>query len=1157
MLLDLWSYRSQVLSADEYSEIAKIFERGSMHKFAYRTINAAASLSRCITGLSAMKVVAACLMATALYGMDHFVSPNGSSSGDGSINNPWDLPTALSQPASVRPGDTIWLRGGTYRAPNSNGFSSMLNGTATSPIIVRNYNGERATLDGRGTENTLYVGGSYTWYWGLEIMDSNTNRTPNGCTATIGYSPHPSAWGVATYGPNNKFINMVAHDTAQGFSAYSTSPDNEFTGNLSYYNGNLPYPSCPGGDRNHGHGMYMQNYTGLKIVQDNIVGDNADEGLQIYGSGNAAVQGFRIMGNAFYNTSSWPFPYFQYNLLIAGGGVRKDIQVQNNYSYFTPSYDYGFVNFGQYTPGQDILVQNNVLAGGYTGVSMYDQAGPVRFTGNVLYVRPTAYEEVILQLGSGQTINSYTWDNNTYYGRNFFNIFSNYDFNGWKGATGFDTHSSFNPNAPTGVWVYVRPNQYESKRANIIIYNWDLNPQVAVDLSAVLHAGDPYVIQDTQNFYGPPVASGTYTGAPVNIPMGNLPKATPIGFATPAHTAPQFGTFIVMSSSGGSLPVQPPPDTTPPTISITSPGTGTTVSGTTSVSANAGDNVGVAGVQFQLNGSSLGAEVTTAPYSVGWNTTTVANGTYTLSAIARDAAGNKSTASVTVIVNNVVVSNPTPPPPSNGGFTPIRVSAGGPAYTDPTGIAWSADYGYSGPTSTFSTGATITGTNSPGVYQHERYGTGAFQYSFNVPNGTYTVNLKFAEIYVTGVGQRVFNVAINGQQVLSNFDILAAAGQPNRALDEPFNVSVTNGQINIQFTPGAVNAPKIDAIEILQLACPCTIWNNSATPKTVDAGSGGPVELGVKFRSEINGTITGLRFYKGASNTGTHVGNLWSSSGALLASAVFSNETASGWQQVNFSNPVPITAGTVYVASYHTNVSHFSIDVGGFATAGVDNPPLHALGNGVSGSDGVYMYGSTSSFPTNTYLASNYWVDVVFSTTAQSAPQPPPPSNTSSCPCTIWDSSATPKTADAGSGGPVELGVKFTADRNGSITGLRFFKSVNNTGPHVANLWSSNGSLLATATFSGETASGWQQVNFPAPVAITAGTVYVASYHTNVSHFSFDLSGFASAGVDNAPLHALGGGTNGGNGVYMYSSASVFPSLNYFNSNYWVDVVFQ
>ena len=79
------------------------------------------------------------------------------------------------------------------------------------------------------------------------------------------------------------------------------------------------------------------------------------------------------------------------------------------------------------------------------------------------------------------------------------------------------------------------------------------------------------------------------------------------------------------------------------------------------------------------------------------------------------------------------------------------------------------------------------------------------------------------------------------------------------------------------------------------------------------------VELGVKFHASANGLITGIRFYKGPQNTGPHVADLWSSTGTLLATATFTNETASGWQQVNFSNPVAITAGTTYVASYHTD----------------------------------------------------------------------------------------------------------------------------------------------------------------------------------------------------------------------------------------------
>jgi hypothetical protein len=157
-----------------------------------------------------------------------------------------------------------------------------------------------------------------------------------------------------------------------------------------------------------------------------------------------------------------------------------------------------------------------------------------------------------------------------------------------------------------------------------------------------------------------------------------------------------------------------------------------------------------------------------------------------------------------------------------------------------------------------------------------------------------------------------------------------------------------------------------------------TIWPLSAVPTVVDSGRDSPVELGVRFKSDVNGLITGIRFYKASTNTGPHVGNLWSSTGTLLASATFSDETAAGWQQVNFAAPVAITANTVYVASYHVNSGHYSEDRNYFANSGVDNPPLHALRAGTNGYNGVFAYGPTSQFPDQDWDSSNYWVDVAF-----------------------------------------------------------------------------------------------------------------------------------------------------------------------------------
>ena len=116
---------------------------------------------------------------------------------------------------------------------------------------------------------------------------------------------------------------------------------------------------------------------------------------------------------------------------------------------------------------------------------------------------------------------------------------------------------------------------------------------------------------------------------------------------------------------------------------------------------------------------------------------------------------------------------------------------------------------------------------------------------------------------------------------------------------------------------------------------------------------------------------------KGPTNTGVHVGKLWSNSGTLLASVTFTGETASGWQQMNFATPVTITANTTYVASYYAPNGRYSGN-GELLHLGVDNAPLRALATGEDGGNGVYRYGAGGGFPTNTYNAANYWVDVVF-----------------------------------------------------------------------------------------------------------------------------------------------------------------------------------
>lgn len=180
---------------------------------------------------------------------------------------------------------------------------------------------------------------------------------------------------------------------------------------------------------------------------------------------------------------------------------------------------------------------------------------------------------------------------------------------------------------------------------------------------------------------------------------------------------------------------------------------------------------------------------------------------------------------------------------------------------------------------------------------------------------------------------------------------------------------------------GNTEAPS-DAITV-NVGCPCSIWGSNVTPPNPDSGDPGSLEVGVKFTSDVYGTVNGIRFYKASTNTGTHIGNLWTASGQLLASATFTNETASGWQQVNFAQPVLINPNTTYIASYFDPKGHYSETEQYFdgpirGGAAPNAAPLHALPDTTSSHNGVYLYTSSSAFPTQTFNGENYWVDVSF-----------------------------------------------------------------------------------------------------------------------------------------------------------------------------------
>ena len=177
------------------------------------------------------------------------------------------------------------------------------------------------------------------------------------------------------------------------------------------------------------------------------------------------------------------------------------------------------------------------------------------------------------------------------------------------------------------------------------------------------------------------------------------------------------------------------------------------------------------------------------------------------------------------------------------------------------------------------------------------------------------------------------------------------------------------------FTTAAAPAPEPEPVQSISL------WSDSPRPAGTH-NDGSPLELGVRFYSDVDGALSGLRFYKADSAAMTYTINLWSSSGSRLATATVTSPSGTGWREVAFSSPVSIRAGTTYVASYHTSRGSYPMTPNYFRSR-FDSGPLHVPANG-----GVYNYSSRSAFPNQTFGSSNYWVDLNFTPAEANKPNP-------------------------------------------------------------------------------------------------------------------------------------------------------------------------
>jgi len=491
---------------------------------------------------------------------DFFVSPEGAPFGSGSKARPWDLQTALKQPASVRPGDTIWVRGGVYspRSAYASGFHSYLMGNPGTPILVREYPGERATLiervGYRGTDQqtVLSVFGDHAWFWGLEITNTNATRRIDVAGPSPSPAQLPMASGVEVVGTDVKLINLVVHDTRGGLALWASATNSEASGCIVYNNG------WAGPESAHGPGIYCQNRSGERRLRDNIVFNQFSPGILCY-TVNSFLRNITFERNVVFDNAHMAADSTKDTgeQALFGGGIQIErLRIVDNCFYHGldlhgPSVraDFGTVS------NIDVTFVGNYLAGGSGGGNYLASAmryQSVVFSNNTLYSTNGFLVNLEPRPGFAVDFNSYYGNGNRNFGVVTTSNMTQLGFADWQTGTGFDRHSRYFQSVAPPNKIVVNPNAYEPKRATIVVYNWSHSDEVSVDVHDVLSNGDAFVVRNAQDFFAPPVLAGTYTNHPLTLPMTNLTVAIPNGLANTnavPRTGKEFNVFVLIGVS--------------------------------------------------------------------------------------------------------------------------------------------------------------------------------------------------------------------------------------------------------------------------------------------------------------------------------------------------------------------------------------------------------------------------------------------------------------------------------------------------------------------------------------------------------------------------------------------------------------------------------
>jgi hypothetical protein len=474
------------------------------------------------------------------------VAPYGTPNGDGSWARPADLATVLSR-KGVPNGEDVLLRGGRYKGS----YVSNLSGTSERPVMVRSFPGEWAVLDPGSTRRTaLSVRGSSSIFKDIEV--AHTHRA-----GSDGFMPERflNGTGIEVVGDNVALLGLVVHDNSTGIELSENAKGAHVNGSLVYNNGYLAR------GRAHGEGISVEVGSGKKRIENTFVFNNFAEGIAVSDFDDAS-SGIGLTGNTVFGNGT-PGRGLVENLAISDGAARH-VRLDNNVFFHQRPEGRNVAIGRQGASNGGAVLNGNAIVGGEDVLSMSDWKD-LDLSSNFLVrargsdpKRP-AFELRTPGLFDAPVPKSYRFDANRYldvaHDAKTFALNADPDrassraltFKEWVRDTGLDASSSHSDRVDVPARAYVRSDLFVPGRASVTVVNPSASSTVRVDLrDAGLSKGSSFEIRDVQDPKGGVVASGTYTGAPIELDMHLERAVQPIGdHDAVSHTPADLGTFVL------------------------------------------------------------------------------------------------------------------------------------------------------------------------------------------------------------------------------------------------------------------------------------------------------------------------------------------------------------------------------------------------------------------------------------------------------------------------------------------------------------------------------------------------------------------------------------------------------------------------------------